>query len=265
MTSQDPAIASQFDEDGARRIESVYQTPDIVEQRRRVLERLALKPGERVVDLGCGPGLLTVEMADEVGSAGRVDGIDASPSMLVLAERRCASRPWVHLHAGQVTALPFEDAWFDVAVCTQVYEFVADIPLALRELRRVLRPGGRALVVDTDWESCVWHSSDDARMREVLTCWNTHCPHPHLPRVLASRLRQAGFTMTAVGVIPIVNVAFDPRTYSGGALELIAEYASRHLDSERAAAWADDLRALGARGEYFFSLNRYVFEAVAGK
>jgi arsenite methyltransferase len=263
MGSQDPTIARQFDDAGARRVEAVYQTPDVVEQRRRVLEQLALQPGERVVDLGCGPGLLTVEMADAVGPTGRVDGLDASPSMLALAAPRCGSYPWVHLHAGQVTALPVEEGVFDAAVSAQVYEFVADLPLALGELARVLRPGGRALIVDTDWESCVWHSSDDERMRRVLTCWNTHCPHPQLPRILAPQLRAAGLTVVSVGVIPIVNATYDPQTYSAGALEMIADYAGRHLDPVTASAWAADLRALVARGEYFFSLNRYVFEAVA--
>jgi arsenite methyltransferase len=57
----------------ARRIERICQTPDIVEQRARTLEWLALRPGERVVDLGCGPGLLAFEMALRVGPTGRVE------------------------------------------------------------------------------------------------------------------------------------------------------------------------------------------------
>ena len=263
MTEPDAGIAFQFDDAGARRVEAMYQTPDIVEQRARTLERLALRPGEYVLDLGCGPGLLALEMAGRVGPAGRVDGLDASPSMLALAGRRCASRPWVHLHSGDVTALPFEDNAFDAAVSAQVYEFVPDIRRALGELRRVLKPGGRAIIIDTDWESCVWHSGDDARMRRVLACWDAHCPHPHLPRELVPRLHAAGLTVTSVGVIPIVNVAFDPLSYSAGAIEMLADYARAHLDERTAADWAADLRVLAERGEYFFSLNRYVFEVSA--
>lgn len=261
MTEPDAGFARQFDDAGARRVEAIYQTPDIVEQRARTLERLALRPGEHVLDLGCGPGLLAFEMAGVVGPTGRVDGVDASPSMLALAGQRCASRHWVHLRRGDVTALSFVDGVFDAAVSAQVYEFVSDIALALGELRRVLKPGGRAIIIDTDWESCVWHSSDDARMRRVLACWETHCPHPHLPRELAPRLRTAGFTVTSVGVIPIVNVTFDPLSYSAGAIQMLAAYARVHLDEATSAAWAEDLRALAASGDYFFSLNRYVFEA----
>jgi arsenite methyltransferase len=251
----------QFDAEAAARIEAVYQTPDVVEQRARTLERLALKPGERVLDLGCGPGLLAVEMANAVGAAGHVEAIDSSPSMLVLAERRAAALENVHFWQADVTALPFEDASFDAAVCVQVYEFVPDIALALRELRRVLKPGGRAVVIDTDWESCVWHSGDDARMQLVLASWDRHCPHPHLPRELGPLMRAAGLDVESVGVIPIVNTTHEPQTYSFGAIDMIAAHARTRLDPGIADAWADDLRAIGARGEYFFSLNRFAFTA----
>jgi SAM-dependent methyltransferase len=160
-----------------------------------------------------------------------------------------------------VSALPYADHAFDVAVCTQVYEYVADMPHALRELRRVLKPRGRALIVDTDWESCVWHSSDDARMRRVIECWDTHCPHPHLPRALGRLLREADLLVTRARIVPLMNASFDANTYSAGLIDVIARYAAKRLGESEVQAWAQDLRELGARGEYFFSLNRYLFLA----
>ena len=88
MTAPSADIAKQFDEQGARKTEAIYLTPDVVAQRARVLELLALRPGERAVDLGCGPGLLALEMAKQVGAGGSVDGIDFSASMIALAQRR---------------------------------------------------------------------------------------------------------------------------------------------------------------------------------
>lgn len=258
MTGRAEAEA-QFDDAGARKVEAVYQTPDVIAQRAKVLEALAMKSGERVVDLGCGPGLLALDLARQVGPTGAVLGIDSSESMIALARRRCGAVPQVSIGSGDVSTLPYDDRSFDAAVCTQVYEYVSDVDRALRELKRVLRPGGRAVIVDTDWESCVWHSSDDARMRGMIDCWDTHCPNPHLPRVLGRRLRDAGLTVTATDAIAIVNAAFDPNTYSAHLVDVIAAYARKHLDQEMVEGWVQDLLALAARGEYFFSLNRYLF------
>ena len=75
----------RFDDESSRRVEAAYLTPDVVAQRRGVREWLALRPGERVLDVGVGPGFLAAEMADEVGPDGTVAGIDVSESMLALA------------------------------------------------------------------------------------------------------------------------------------------------------------------------------------
>ena len=248
----------KFDDRESRRVESIYLTPDVVAQRARVLEALALQRGERVADLGCGPGLLALDMAHRVGMQGAVHGIDASASMLTIAARRCYGKAWVQLALGDVGKLPYPDNYFDAVVCTQVYEYVADIDGALRELQRVLRSGGRAVLVDTDWESCIWNSSDPARMRSVIEAWDRHCPHPHLPLTLAARSRAAGLLPGAMDVVVLLNDRLDPNTYSFGMITTLATWAKKHLDEQQARDWAEDLRILGERGEYFFSLNRYL-------
>jgi ubiquinone/menaquinone biosynthesis C-methylase UbiE len=252
-------IASPFGDAGARKIEAIYLTPDVVAQRARVLEALALQPGERVIDLGCGPGLLALDLAAKVGEAGTVECVDASESMTALARQRCARQACVNVGVGDVSMLPYDSGVFDAAVSTQVYEYVPPVELALAELYRVLRPGGRAVVVDTDWESCVWESGDRARMHRMLDLWDTHCPHPRLPRTLAAMLERAGFENVEVGVIPLVNARYDPQTYSYGMIGVISKYAKRLLDASEARDWAEDLHAHGRDGRYFFSLNRYMF------
>ena len=174
----------QFDENGARHILRLYSTPDVVQQRAKVLALLAAQPGERVLDIGSGPGFLVASLADAVGASGAVHGIDQSAPMNAVARDLIGTRPWARIDDGDALELPYADGAFDAAVSTQVYEYVADIPRALSELRRVLRLGGRALVLDTDWDSVVWHVADRQRHRRVMAAWEEHLVHPHLPCTL---------------------------------------------------------------------------------
>ncbi len=261
MNAQAPSAQDQFDDAASRQLEAVYLTPDVVEQRERVLALLAPKAGEHALDIGCGPGLTTQALADAVGPQGSVLGVDIAPPMLGLAQRRCAAHPHVSFGMADVTQLPYADNSFDIALASQVYEYVEHVDHALKELARVVRPGGRAVLVDTDWESAVWASHDDARMRRVLEAWNEHIPHPQLPRTLVRRMWQAGFTEVKVDVVPLLNLVWDPQTYSVGMMSLIGNFASGRngLTAEDIAAWKTDAKAIGDEGRYFFSLNRYVF------
>jgi arsenite methyltransferase len=255
----------EFDERTSRHLEAAYTAPDVVEQRRLVIEALDLQPGEHVLDIGSGPGFLACEMAAIVGEDGSVHGVDPSESMLAIAahrERAPGSAP-TEFRAGDAIDLPYPDASFDVAVSTQVYEYVEDMPAALAQARRVLRPGGRLLVLDTDWDSVVWRSSDRDRMRRVLAAWDEHLADPHLPARLTGLLADAGFTVRLRTTIPILNAGFDSDTYSAGLIGFVTGFVSgrRGITEEEARAWADDLATQGS--DYFFSINRYVFVATA--
>jgi arsenite methyltransferase len=254
----------QFDEEASRRIEATYTTPDVVEQRRAVRTALALRQGENVLDVGSGPGLLAVEMAAEVGAAGSVEGVDPSESMLALARGRRAAPgdAGIRFTGGDACALPVTAESFDAAVATQVYEYVQDVPAALGEAYRVLRPGGRLLVLDTDWGSIVWQSRDAERMGRVLAAWDEHLVDPYLPRRLTGLLSAAGFSLARRAVIPLLNAGYDPNTYSAGLIGFITAFipGRQGLTEDDARDWAEDLKAL--RDDYFFSLNRYLFLAV---
>jgi arsenite methyltransferase len=254
----------RFDEEAAGRAEALYAAPDFVEQRRVTRAVLALGRGENVLDIGSGPGFLACEMAVEAGSVGSVDGVDPSEGMLALARGRRppAGAAEIRFVAGDACALPFGEETFDAAVATQVYEYVQDIPAGLGEAFRVLRPGGRLLVLDTDWGSVVWQSRDAERMRRVLAAWEEHLVDPHLPRRLTELLSAAGFSVARRAAIPVLNAGYDPNTLSAGMIGFINSFVpGRQGLSERDARdWAQDLKTLGDK--YFFSLNRYLFLAV---
>ncbi|MEE9249729.1 MAG: methyltransferase domain-containing protein, partial [Alphaproteobacteria bacterium] len=115
----------------ARDIEGPYMALEVVRQRMRTLEVLALNAGEAAVDVGCGTGLLTYEMALEVGSEGQVIGIDNSPDMLTHAAERCVDLDQIELKEGGVRDLPVGDRTCDAVACVQVLLFIEDVPGAI--------------------------------------------------------------------------------------------------------------------------------------
>ena len=144
MTLAPDAVRSMFD-----RIAPVYDPMNRVMtigldlRWRRLGARAVVRPGDRVLDAACGTGDFAV--ADLRAGAARVVGLDFSPRMLERARRKAPQVEWVE---GDLLALPFADAAFDAATVGFGVRNVADLELALRELRRVVRPGGRVAILE---------------------------------------------------------------------------------------------------------------------
>ena len=253
-----------YDEAEARKTDRAYQTPDVTRQRMRTLEALQLKAGDFVLDVGCGSGLLTHDMATLVGAGGRVVGVDNSRDMLTLAERRCAGLPQVRLKQSEAEKLPEDDGSFDAAVCVQVLLYLSDVPGALCEMYRVLEPGGRIVVVETDWRGTVLNSFDDSLTRKMRAAWDAAVPSPNLPVRLGPLMTAQGFSAVGVEAFPIVNASYTPGSWSVEMLGQFADTAREQgvVSAAETEAWLDDLEHKGAEGSYFFCVNRFVFTAV---
>jgi SAM-dependent methyltransferase len=246
-----------FNEQMVAELEALYGRPDILRRRALVHEALGARPGERVVDVGCGPGFYVAETLDRVGPEGSVVGVDASAPMLDVAAKRCEGHGNVGFHQGDVTELPVADADFDRALSVQVLEYVADIPRGLGELCRVLRPGGRVLIWDVDWATVSWYSEDPARMERVLRAWDEHLSDPSLPRILSAEMRAAGFEDVQMEGHAFATNDLTENSYAGALVPMIAAY----VGTDEAQAWAAEQRDLTERGESYFACIQFCFTA----
>jgi ubiquinone/menaquinone biosynthesis C-methylase UbiE len=245
----------EFDEAAARALEVVYATRDVKRRRRLVREAIAAQRGERVLDVGCGSGFYVAELLEEVGTDGAVTGVDPSTPMLAVARERCAGAANATFREGSATELPVEDASVDAAVSVQVLEYVEDVDAALRELHRVLRPGGRLVVWDVDWTTLSMHAVDRERHERVLRAWDRHLDDPALPRTLAPRLRAAGFEEVSVAGHAFTTAELDFEAYGGSLVGTIAVYLASLDDFPEAdrTGWVEEQQALGAAGEFYSS------------
>ena len=192
-------------------------------------------------------------------------GVDSSAPMLAIAGRRVEGRENAELLEGEATALPVADGDFDAAVSVQVFEYVDEIPAALGEIRRALRPGGRIVLWDVDWTTMSLRTADEARMERILAAWDEHLADPALPRRLTAELRAAGFEDPRVEGHSFATNELIDDTYGGFVVPFLEQYVidAGTADEADARAWADEQRELAERGEFYFAVTQLCFTATA--
>jgi SAM-dependent methyltransferase len=179
-----------------------------------------LRPGWDLLDVGCGPGTITADLATLV-APGRVVGLDAADDVLVLARTVVADQglSTVDFVSGDAYAMNFPDASFDVVHAHQVLQHLADPVRALRELRRVCRPGGIVAVRDSDYGTFAWYPLDPDLDR-WLALYHEVVRHngaeADAGRRLLSWARQAGFTEITASASVWCFATAEDRAWWGG-------------------------------------------------
>ncbi|GMG81953.1 hypothetical protein LNKW23_11660 [Paralimibaculum aggregatum] len=237
---------------------------DIAARRLAVAQTLAPRRGERLLEIGCGAGLLLRELALAVGPHGLAAGLDISPDQIGAAEAECTGIPAAKPEIGDVRALGYGDAVFDAAVAVQAVEYVPEVETALAEIRRVLKAGGRFHCLATNWTSSFWHGPEIGLTARIASAWENHAAHPNLPARLAPMLARAGFTGIRQLPVPIVNADFGPAAFAYWLARLMAAHAAREGTAPGTAeAWLAALAAADAEGEFFFSSVPILTTAIA--
>jgi arsenite methyltransferase len=255
-----------YDAAAVARLERVYASPQVVEQRRRMRAILAARPGEVGLDIGCGVAYLACELAREVSPGGRITAIDNSDESIAASCARVAREGLdavVDVRRGDATRLDFPDASFDFVTVAQVYCYVPDVVLALSEAARVLRPGGRLVILDSDWDLCVFESRDRALSRRIVAARSSvQFQHAHLPRELHRLLLATGLTVRDVQSYAMIETRHDPGSFGAGLIDPMVVGAKKAgVPAADVDSWAEDLRARTADGDWFFCLDRFLFAA----
>lgn len=238
------------------------EMPDIIRQWRHYLASLGLKPGDRILDVGCNKGDTERLLGREYREVECVVGLDRDSRRLTEAMARCAGEG----REGQIAfvqadgrELPFVEGCFDKVICAETLEWIPEPVCALRELHRVLKLGGTALVVHTDFDTQVYQTKDRERSRRICLAFADGGPNGQIGRALYGLCRQAGFQVVQPSIYTLVNTALRPNLYGYRMAQMIVEWVQGHgVSDAELAAWWNDLMELDRQGTYFYSVNRYI-------
>ncbi|WP_062214078.1 methyltransferase domain-containing protein [Streptomyces sp. NBRC 109706] len=207
-----------------------------------------LRPGQALLDLGCGPGTLTADLAARV-APGQVTAVDHAPAILATARAEAESRglTGIRFDTADAHALDFEDDSFDVVHAHQVLQHLADPVRALREMRRVCRPGGVVAVRDADYAAMTWypeHPGLDGWLDRYRRVARAEGGEPDAGRRLVAWAREAGFAeVTASATAWCFASEADRAWWSGLWAERTTDSSFADLALAGGHATAEELRA----------------------
>jgi ubiquinone/menaquinone biosynthesis C-methylase UbiE len=218
------------------RVEGMVET---VSRRRRSYDSLALRPGMVVAEIGCGTGTAARELTAMVDPEGYVHGFDISEQFIGVARARAAASKHVDFQVADAVALPLPDRCLDAYRAERVYMHLRCPEAALAEAFRVLRPGGRLLTMDQDWDTLLF-DGDVAATRIVTHAFADSMVNGTIARRMRSLLRQAGFD--DIAITPETTVVTDG-TALGWMADTVGKAAlATGLDPTIVNAWMDDQR-----------------------
>jgi ubiquinone/menaquinone biosynthesis C-methylase UbiE len=257
---RDADVQTNVDE-MARSLEARGRTPAQARLRRRFLRFIPVGSGDKVLEVGCGTGVVVRDLAALVGRRGEVVGIDASRRLLDRARALCretARRSRVVLRVADGARLPFAADRFDVALAITVILHVADPLRVVREMARVTRPGGRVGVQDQDFGVVAVTHPDRALTERIMRGVAERVyEEPHSGRRLPGLLRAAELVDVRLLTDVYQDTTLEPWTKTF--LERRAERAVRFgiVDVPTAERWLDGFTEVVAAHAFVLTLNYY--------
>ncbi len=228
---------------------------------RDLLSALDLRPCDKVLDVGCGPGDRVAELAQQVGAGGHAIGLDYSEALINEAHRRWASSGLpVSFEVGDAHVLPFPDSSFDACRAERVFVHLQDPARAFAEMVRVARSGARVAVFDMDADTLI---VDAPNRRVTRTILDLRADMFRSQGWIGRRLRAlyVEHGMTALDLAPatcvFMNYEFADQFWSLGKTAALARERDL-ISAAEEADWMTSLRDAGAAGRFFLSVTAFL-------
>jgi ubiquinone/menaquinone biosynthesis C-methylase UbiE len=263
LTSFDQVDATGEAEQFIRFLEATDNLPDVRVRRRRTYELLAVDEGSAVAEVGCGLGTAARELAELVGSSGRVIGVDSSAEMLEAARSRVGDESLpLTFEQADAGKLPFPDVSLDAYRAERLYQHLPEPTGAVAEARRVLREGGRIVLVDQDWETFLIDADNRELTRRIANHFCDSIRNGWIGRQFKRLLEDAGFVQ--VDVLPDTHVYSDFAFWQILLHQVVRPAVEDGAVSEdEAEGWLEEQAQRAAADRFLVSMTHFVAAGVA--
>jgi ubiquinone/menaquinone biosynthesis C-methylase UbiE len=249
-------------------LEDVSNMPDVQKSLELQIKELHIQKGDHVLDVGCGIGIQALEMTKHVGAEGKVIGTDLSAVMVDISRSRAAGSllPPEFIVADALHQ-PFPDHSFDGVRSERVLMYIKDTNAVLQEFKRLLKPGGRLVIFDFDWDTILIPHRDKALTRKIIRYAADSFPSGRVGGELFRYFRNFGFKEVKVQTINYtgsseVILGIAKKIYEGISQSGITE---KVFTEEEITKWWQAVEEDQREGNFLVSFPGIITSGTAGK
>jgi SAM-dependent methyltransferase len=228
---------------------------------------LDLHGNRAVLDIGCGKGYDLRRMGERLGCDSVLVGVDSMEGAVAAAREEVGDDPRLRFMVGDVSGgLPFGSQSFDLVYSRDFLECVTDRDAMIREVHRVLKPGGQVAFVHYDWDSQIINGSNKSLIRKIVhefadwkQGWMVDCDG-WMGRRLWGAFNKSGLFDGSIQTFVITNTEFD-EPYQGHARihDFSSLVSQGKITAEEYSAFLEDIKTTAAKGEYFYSVTTFIY------
>ena len=236
--------------------------PDIIEQWKYYYQLLEIEPGDRILDIGCHVGDPALFLYKQYPYVKEIVGVDKDKKKIEYAKDRFNENENTPINfiTGDALDLPFGDNSFEKVICAETIEWIELSSKAIEEIYRVLKPGGIALIIHTDFDTQVFNTNNLKRTRNIIHEFTDMGPNGIIGRELRELCIKGGFKEIEFEVYTLINDKYDENYYSYKLSKMMKEWLESEdlIDENELKKWENELEHLSEENKYYYSINRNI-------
>ncbi len=253
-----------FTGSAADQLQQQYLDPEIIKQRQQTLNHIDAKKNQRILDFGCGPGLLSRDLADLVGPNGKVIGVDISERMIKLAKRHCKDLQQSQFICSSLDQIDNKIlGQFDAITCIQTLLYINSPIEMIERFSSLLKPGGKLYIIETDWRGTLINHPDQHISQKIWHAWDNALDSAHLPAILPQLLSTSPLLFKDIHPITLIFRKKPTQHYAYNMINDAIKLAIKQklVTEKDALEWMKTLDQIEHSNAFLFSITRFLFIA----